>query len=187
VRHFFSCHRCRTPLFAEIAQEFLAFLQEERGQEAQGDPPFLSELAHYEWVELALDVAEEEPPEPPVDPHGDLLAGTPVFSSLAWNLSYRFPVHQIGPDQQPQEPGTTPTHLVVYRNPSDRVEFLEINEITQRLIQLLKESPGMTGLTAVTRIAEELRHPQPQMVIDAGRGLLEQLRRRHIIVGTRTT
>ena len=184
VREFFSVHRCHTPLFAEITQEFLVFLREERGK-ANDDPPFLIELAHYEWVELALDIAEEEIPNVPLDPNGDLMTDIPVFSPLAWNLSYRFPVHRIGPDFQPQEPESSPAQLVVYRDPNDRVEFLEINEVTQRLIQLLKESPKTTGLDAVKQVAQELSHPQPENVIEAGRGLLEQLRRRHIVLGTR--
>ena len=183
VRQFFSRHRCKTPLFAEIAQEFLEFLKTERGG-AKDDPPFLLELVHYEWVELALDVAEESHPDVPLDPNGDLMGEIPVFSPVAWNLTYRFPVHRIGPDFQPQEPGQTPTHLVVYRDRGDRVAFLEINEVTQRLIQLLKGSPTMSGLEAVRRVARELNHPQPDRVIEAGRGLLEQLRRRHIILGT---
>jgi len=184
VGDFFSHHRCRTPLFAEIAQEFLTFLQDER-REAADDPPFLLELAHYEWVELAVDLAEEPPEGSPVDPNGDLLAGIPVFSPLALNLSYRFPVHRIGPEFQPEQPGGSPTHLVVYRDRSDRVAFLEINQVTQRLVQLLKESPEITGLAAVSQISRELRHPKPEIVTEAGRGLLEQLRRRHIILGTR--
>ena len=186
VRDFFSRHRCHTPLFAEIAREFLGFLQEERG-EVEDDPPFLLELAHYEWVELALDIAEEDTQSVPLDPNGDLLADIPVFSPLAWNLTYQFPVHRIGPEFQPWEPGRAPSHLVVYRDRADRVAFLEINQVTQRLIQLLKESPTMTGLDAVNHVSQELSHPKPEIVTEAGRGLLEQLRQRHIILGTRTT
>ena len=37
-------------------------------------PDFLFELAHYEWVELALSVAEDEN-KTPVDSGGDLLDG----------------------------------------------------------------------------------------------------------------
>ena len=184
VGQFISRHHCQTPLFAEIAQEFLGFLQDEHSG-SEGDPPFLLELAHYEWVELALDIAEEEPADTPLDPNGDLLTEIPVFSPLAWNLTYRFPVHRIGPEFQPRDPGQGPSHLVVYRDRSDRVTFLEINEVTQRLIQLLKESPTMTGLEALRQVAHELSHPRPDTVMEAGRNLLEQLRRRHIILGTR--
>jgi hypothetical protein len=184
IRDFLIRHRCQTPLFAEIAQEFLDFLGNERGS-VREDPPFLLELAHYEWVELALGLAEDKADPALTDPNGDLMAGLPAISPLAWNLSYRFPVHRIGPDYQPREPGEHPTHLLVYRNRQDRVEFLEINTVTQRLLQLLRERPGQTGLEIVEAIAMELKHPRPQQVIDAGRQLMEDLRARHVILGTR--
>jgi len=183
VRDFFSRHQCRTPLFPEFGQEFLNYLQEERG-EVPGDPPYLLELAHYEWVELALSLSEADRDMPVADPNGDLFGSAPVLSPLAWNLSYHYPVHRIGPDFQPEQPGEQPTRLVVYRNRRDEVEFLEINAVTHRLIQLLKENPQWTGQDAVTRIAHELQHPQPEMVIEAGRQLLQDLRERDIIIGS---
>jgi len=48
VRAFYSEHRCHTPLFTEIAREFIRFLETRRDTDA-GDPAFLVELAHYEW------------------------------------------------------------------------------------------------------------------------------------------
>ena len=181
VRDFFARHRCRTPHFPEIAQEFLRYLQGERG-EVQRDPPFLLELTHYEWVELALMIDPDDGDTPAADPNGDLLARPPVVSPLAWNLTYRWPVHRIGPEFLPEEPEET--HLVVYRDREDQVLFLEINPITQRLLELLKENPATTGLQAVSRIAEELSHPDPRQVIEAGRLLLLDLRERNIILGT---
>lgn len=184
VEDFFARHRCATPLFPEIPQEFIAFLQEERDG-ATTDPPFLVELAHYEWVELALTISDaDRDPLPPLDLNGDLLSGIPWVSPLAWSLSYRFPVHRLGPDFQPREPGGEATHLLVYRGRDDEVGFLEINAVTQRLIELLKENGRMTGLDALKRIAEELHHPEPDKVVEGGRRILEQLRKRNVVLGT---
>ncbi|MGB5735805.1 MAG: putative DNA-binding domain-containing protein, partial [Thiohalocapsa sp.] len=102
IRDFLVHHRCQTPLFLEISQEFLDYLASER-QPNPADPPFLLELAHYEWVELALSVSDDEVDASLIDANGDLMAGTPVISPVAWNLSYRFPVHRIGPNFQPGE------------------------------------------------------------------------------------
>jgi hypothetical protein len=184
VRDFFIRHRCETPLFLEISQELLDYLQNERTADPD-DPPFLLELAHYEWVELALSVSDEEPNLAGVDPNGDLMSGRPAVSPLAWNLSYRYPVHKISPEYRPPQPPAEPTHLVVYRDRSDEVRFLEVNAVTQRLLQLLEENPDWTGHAAVAWIAEELQHPRPEVVISAGRQLLDDLRSRHIILGTR--
>ena len=76
-----------------------------RARRDAGDPPWLAELAHYEWVELALQIAERRR-LPPHDPDGDLLDGVPVLSPLAWPLAYRWPVHRIGPDSSPSAPPT---------------------------------------------------------------------------------
>ena len=184
IRDFYARHRCTTPLFLEIAQEFLSYLKSERVA-AAGDPPFMLELAHYEWVELALTVSDQELDPSMADPNGDLLSGQPVLSPLAWPLSYAYPVHRIAPDSLPQEPGEQPTHLVVYRDRQDDVSFLEVNAVTQRMLELIGSDAPLTGHDVLSTIAEELAHPNPESVVQAGRGLLTDLRRRDILLGTR--
>jgi len=111
VRLFIDGHRCHTPYFLEISQEFINFLMADFTPR-ECDPPFMAELAHYEWVELALDVSQEEIQCDSVDPDSDPLEGVPVLSPLAWILSYQYPVHEIGMDNQPEEAGE-PVYLAV--------------------------------------------------------------------------
>jgi hypothetical protein len=184
VRDYFSRHESHTPLFLEMPREFLQYLESERGQ-VEGDPAFLYELAHYEWVELALSIDEREPDLDDLDPDGDLLEGHPEISPLVWSLQYRFPVHTISPDNQPAEPGDQPTFLVVYRNADGRIGFLEINAVTARLIELLVEDEDANGRAALEKIAAELDHPRPETVVGGGLEIMEDLRSRGIIVGTR--
>lgn len=108
MRDFLRRHRAQTPLFHELPQEFLEFLATSRRADPR-DPPFLLELAHYEWVELAVRISDAEPSPDGVDPQGDLLAGRPVLSPLARCLTYRFPVHRIGPEHRPDGPPPEPT------------------------------------------------------------------------------
>lgn len=183
ARDFFSSHACHTPLFSEIAEEFIEYLQNER-QHQSYDPPFLLELAHYEWIEMAVAISDEDKNLPAADPNGGLLEKHPQLSPVMRNLSYHFPVHQIGPDFQPQQVPAEMTHLVVYRNRQDEVLFLEINAVTQRLLEILKQNPQLTGLDAVTRIAEELQHPDPLVILEAGKNLLYDLRSKDVIIGT---
>ncbi len=185
VRDFFARHRCTSPLFLEIPREFLDYLREQRAPEP-GDPPFLDELAHYEWVELALSVLDAKLDEHAVDPEGDLLAGSPVLSPAAWCLRYAYPVHRIGPGYRPDGPGKAPTHLLVYRGGDEEVHFMEVNAVTARLLELLGGEPAPGGRRALERIARELRHAEPQAVIDAGRAVLEDLRARGVVLGART-
>ena len=186
VRDFFARHRSHTPLFLEIPREFLNWLEHERTARP-GDLPFLYELAHYEWAELALSVAEAPPVQAHVDPEGDLLSGIPVLSPLAWHLAYQYPVHRIGPDFLPERPGEAPTFLVVYRDRRDEVGFLEINPVTKRLLELISENTHACGRELLTRIATELSHPQPDVVISGGAGILQGLHEKDIIPGTRRT
>jgi hypothetical protein len=183
ARDFFAHHRSRTPLFLEIPREFLNWLEHERNARP-GDLPFLYELAHYEWVELALSVAEETPGKNNVDPEGDLLTGIPVLSPLVWQLAYHYPVHRIGPDFLPDRPGATPTFLVVYRDRKDEVGFMEVNPVTKRLLELLASEAGATGEKLLLDIAQELSHPQPGVVIDGGLEILNDLHKKDIILGT---
>ena len=90
VRDFLREHQCHTPLFPEFGREFLRYV-EARQEQNRGDPPFLLELAHYEWAELALTLDENNIDDVPHDPNGDPLTGVPVMSPLACVLAYRFP------------------------------------------------------------------------------------------------
>ncbi len=188
VRDFYARHQSTDPLFRGLAQEFLRYLDDERGA-VPGDPPFLQDLAHYEWVELALSIAEDEPTPAPgaasrADPNGDLLDGAPLISPLAWPLAYDYPVHRIGPDFQPDAPGPTPTYLVVYRTRQDEVRFTEINAVTARLLELIEAAPAATGREHLMQIAGELA-AAPESIIAAGHQMLLGLRARDVVVGTR--
>lgn len=182
VRDFFIKHRCKTPLFLEIGQEFMAYLNDERELQPC-DPPFVKELAHYEWVELAVDISEAELPDA-VDPDGDLLEGHPVQSPLAWSVAYQYPVHCIRPDYRPEQPSEHPVYLLVYRNADFDVKFMEINGVTARLLYLLSEDAELTGLQALQQIAEELQHPQPDVVINGGLETMQHLRDVGVLLGT---
>jgi hypothetical protein len=151
VRAFIDRHDCHTPYFLEISQEFIQFLMNEH-QPRASDPPFLTELAHYEWVELALDVAEALPPSR--QPPGDVLAAVPQLSALAWLLCYQYPVHRIGPAFRPACP-EQPTYLVVYRDRQERVRFMELNAVSARLVELTRDNTSASGEALLRTLAGE--------------------------------
>lgn len=155
VRGFMDSHRCHTPLFPEISQEFLHYLmREHRARDC--DPPFLLELAHYEWVELALDVAVEELPSSPADPDpGNHIL---YLSPLAWVLAYQFPVHRVGREFQPD--AALPTWLAVYRDCGDAVRFLQLTAASARLLELLRDNLAPTD-EVLGLLARELDMPFP--------------------------
>ena len=183
VRDFFERHESHEPLFHRIAREFLDYLDHERGK-VRADWPFLRELAHYEWVELALSVDPAALGPALADPNGDLMERVPVLSPLAWPLTYKYPVHRIGPGFLPRAPGPQPTHLVVYRNRQDDVKFMEVNPVIARLLELLRDKPA-PGRLLMRRIARELKHPDPAAVSAQGSQVLQHLRARDIVLGAR--
>lgn len=183
IRDYFSHHRAKTPYFPRIAEEFLAYLQDERS--AENDPPFMLELAHYEWVEHALAIADLELDSIQPNPEGDLMTGVAILSPLAWSFSYRFPVHRIGPKFRPAEAPEAATHLVVYRDRKDEIGYLELNAVSARLLQLLAENDDRPTGLLLAQIAEELNHPDPEVVMSGGEELLEDLRERDIVLGLR--
>lgn len=178
IRDFMVQHRCQRPLFNEIAQEFIDYLENERDLSA--DPPFIKELAHYEWVELALGIANAEFQKRSVSPGSDVLALTLKRSPLAWLLAYQYPVHQIGIENQPSEPSAQPNFLLVYRNADDQVKFIELNPVSARLLELLET--GMTGEQAAADIAEALQHPNADVVNDGARQMINDWLERGILV-----
>ncbi|HEX6930199.1 MAG TPA: putative DNA-binding domain-containing protein [Gammaproteobacteria bacterium] len=184
VRGFYHRHVSHTPLFMEVPQEFLAWLND--GFENDGSwPGFMTELAHYEWVELDVSVDQREIDAENFDPGGNVLDGIPVISPVARPLAYRHAVHRIGPAFQPEAPGEQPTFLVVYRKRNDDVGFTEINAATARLLEQLQEHGDRTGRELLAEIACAMRHPDPESVIRAGGEMLDALRRQDIILGTR--
>jgi len=183
-RDFYSEYRCHTPLFPELPREFLRYLQEYR-QQRSGDPVFMLELAHYEWVELALSLDETEPDDIAVDRDGDLLDRVPLLSPLAWPLSYQYPVHQINADFQPQSTPAEATHLLVWRQRDYSIKFMQLNAVAHLALQHMKEEPANTGLQLLTTIAGIINHPKPEVVINGGASLLQDLRNKQVILGTR--
>ena len=183
ARSFYSTHRSHTPIFMEIPQEFLAYLLEEHTAQ-DDDPPFLLELAHYEWVELAVSIADHSVDWDSIDPAGDLLENVPALSPFVESLAYQFPVHRINKDFQPSAPLEEATLLVVYRDLQDEVGFLEINPVTARLLELLRAERQLTGRQMLERIGDELKHPNPDTVIAGGKEILDRLRRHDVLLGT---
>jgi len=177
VEDFFAKHTNESPYFSEIPEEFLAYLQNER--DSADDFPFIWELAHYEWVEMALAIAKDEVSGP--QQLDNLLQANIQLSPLAWPLAYQYPVHKIAPGFLPEQPPAQPSFLVVYRNPSDEVHFIEITPMTYRLLEIIEQGEGIQTEAALRQVAEEMNHPNPQMIITGGLQILQELAEKTII------
>jgi hypothetical protein len=185
IRDFYREHRCHTPLFPELGRELLRYL-ETRQAAARGDPPFLLELAHYGWIELALALEDADLDAIQHDPDGDLLDGIPLPSPLAWPLADVWPVQQLSADFQPATPPPTPTFLLVLRDRADRIQFKALDALGFRLMQALHgNEAGLCGRELLTALGADLGLTAGEDFIAGGARLMQQLRERQALLGTR--
>ena len=186
VRGFMQHHKAETPYFLQLPEEFLDYLRNEL-QPDDGDYPFLIELAHYEYAELALSISEDENDTTAVDHDGNLLDEIPVKSVLAWAFAYNFPVHRISPDFLPEEPEAQPVHLALYRDQDDNVGFLELNAVTAALLEEIEENHDLSGAALLRQLAEKIHYPDVDALVQHGGVALEEMRQLGILIGTRRT
>ena len=181
VHAFYRDHDCHTPLFTELGREFLRYLQARDDDPAM---PWLRELAHYEWAELALQISKATREDVAYDAHGDLLAGCPLASPLAWPLAYAWPVHRIGPDHQPTEQPPEPTLLLLRREPDGHVSFHSLSPLTFRLLQRLEQAPELSGREQLEALAAEAGAQDIDAFVRDGAAMLAQLHREGTLLGT---
>ena len=175
---FYAKHTCQSPHFSQIPEEFLDYLQNER--DGSKDFPFMLELAHYEWVEMALSIAKEELAD--YYPDFDNLLDQPIaLSPLAWSLAYQYPVHKIGPAFLPLEAPEQLTFLIVYRDRDDDVHFMEITPITYRLLEIIQEKEKPLPEDCLKQIARESNHPNSELIVAGGLQILKELAQKTVI------
>jgi hypothetical protein len=184
VREFYRDFRCTTPLFPELPREFLQYLQQ-RADAGHADPPWLRELAHYEWAELALDLSEADPANVPHDAAGDLLAGWPVVSPLCWALAYAWPVHRLAPGHVPEHVPAMPTFLLVRRDATMKVRFDEISALTFRLLHALAADSHASGRELLQSLAIEAAAEDVDAFVTQGAAMLHRLHAEGVVLGTR--
>lgn len=179
VRTFYVEHHCRTPLFTELAGEFVAFLDGGGGDGLA--LPWLAELAHYEWVESALLLSDRQ--ELAHAPEGDLLAGVPLLSALAWPLAYAWPVNEIAPGLLPQQAPEQPTLLLARRGTDQQVHFSRLAPLAHALLVSLQERE-CSGLQHLEGLAAAIG-VEVAAILPQGLALLEGLREQGVVIGTR--
>jgi hypothetical protein len=184
IRGFMQHHQAQTPYFLQLPEEFLDYLRNEF-QPGDDDYPFLVELAHYEYAELALSISEDEDDLADVDPAGNLLDEIPVKSVLAWAFAYHFPVHRISPDFLPEKPDEQPVYLALYRDGDDDIGFLELNAISAALLEEVEQNRDLSGEALLRQLAEKINYPDADALVQHGAVALAEMRQLGILTGTR--
>ncbi len=180
AQDFYARHSSQTPHFSEIAEEFLDYLQNERDQ--PGDFPFLLELAHYEWVEMALSIARDNPEFGNAEFIESVFERNLALSPVAWPLVYQFPVERISTDFLPEVAAEQPSYLIVYRDANDEVHFMQTTPFTLRLLQLIEQNSGITGKAALQLLSNEIQPLDPQTLAEFGTQILRELSAKGVLI-----
>lgn len=185
VADFIVTHACCSPYYRQIPDEFIAYLQHERS--VPGDPPFILELGHYEWLELQLTIAPAPETEAITidsvnwDQTERWLDTRPVFVTVFDVFYYAYPVHEISVQVQPKSRPPQSTAILGFRNYLDEVYLIALQPAAARLLELV-HSGDHSLRHAAAQIASELAMDSPQAVYPQIAAILHQLQQQGAII-----
>lgn len=179
LKDFIAEHCCLSPYYRKIPDEFVLYLQNERQE--LGDLPFLPELAHFEWIELVLSIADAEPVESETLADTELLDAVLVFAPVTKLLSYVWPVQQINQAYQPDKPPSLATHILGFRDAEDQVQFIALNPATASLLMHLQN--GHTATQVLQELGKDLAPSEFSKLMQFGKCILSDLYRQGAIIG----
>ena len=173
VRRFVATHHASSPIFREIPKELVTFLEADTNT-----PDYIKQLAHYEWAELA--VGGMQAVVPVLSEDVDLLNEIPALAPAHMLLAYDYPVQKISAQFKPDEQEAT--HLLVFRNAEFEVNFIELNPMVYVLLESIKQ--GKTGKQALTELARQIQHPETDVIVEFGHGVLRELTGKGAVLGS---
>jgi hypothetical protein len=176
-RKFFIEHRCRSPYFIDISKEFVEYLSSEYAL-TESDPVFMSELAHYEWLELDVSVRKSNQSATAWDGHSQIIQVQ--VSDLASLVSYQYPVHQISVDFIPAQASEV-VYLVIYRDATDEVNFTLLNAVSAHLLNTIMQQ-GVVSVDSLSRIMiEAMPQLDVQQITESLQQVLQELLMQQIL------
>lgn len=181
IRGFLKDHPAKTPLFYEVPEEFLSYLLEVRSNSE--DPLYLTELAHFEWMELAVELSDAKRPQD-INPNGDLLSSSIVIEPLLEVVGYHYPVHEICNSFTPTVDETGAYYLAFYRDADGVVQTMVLSALAARLLQLLKQYE-LSGEQVIDLIAKEMPDCDLTALLETGLETLQTFLAEGMILGTR--
>ena len=173
-RDFVANYAATSPIFKEIPYQFLQFLNTKTDL-----PVYFQQLAHYEWVELA--VSNQITYLPKLSAHVNFLDEMPVLAPAHQLLQYDYPVHKIS--ARFKSTVIEKVYLLVYRNSAFKVKFIELNAITFKLLYLINQNK-LSGKQALMKLEDELEQVDTQILLKYGLSILSDLASQEAIVGS---
>lgn len=178
-REFFQTHQCETPLFLKISEEFLDFLA--KRPELYLNHPYLYELAHYEWLELAVDVMECSETNTNYDEKADVIDGIPVINPALMTACYQYPVHRLSAESTDIDKEFS--GFIVFRDLGDTVRFVACNPMTLAILECLQSDSSITGRDAILMVLSKMGMADSAVALDGGVAILNSWHAQGILLG----
>lgn len=135
IKDFLKHGNMASPYFSEITEQFVDYLTDDVLTKFDL-PVYLSEFAHYEWVELYVDNLPNANSKPIL-----MYQNTPIFiNHTAQILYYEWAVQDISVSFSPNQ--KSPTFLVVYRKFVDsmfKTAFMTISQLSFIILTFMQE------------------------------------------------
>jgi len=176
VAQFIASTQCQTPYFHHLAHEMVFFLETVK----LPDYPYLAQLAHYEWIELELDIDDKKLDLSGVSQEIELSSQL-IFCPQVRLLHYDFDVENIGINYLPSKP--VASYLLVYRNENGCVDFIKLNLLSYSLLTHLMNEKSLGAV--INEIINFHSVDDKQSVISGAISLIDELVELGIIVGSR--
>lgn len=182
IDSFIANYFSTSPYFVDISGAFVDFLTS--GQVlTKNDPPYIGELAHYEWVELSVSLLELEDG---VEAVAELTPDTAIqLNSTAQLLSYSYEVEKISPDFLPATVAPETVHILVYRDLAGRVRFFRLSTMTVLLLRHLQQSEYSSNQDLTEAMQAALPQLAKEVVAEGLTATLTEFAKRQVIL-TRT-
>ncbi len=151
---FFSDFRCESPFFYDISLHFREYIESLDWPELAACP-WLTELLHFEWMELAAAIADT--PNASADA-ATLLAGDDFpaspeqqlrLAAPTWPLAYQWRVHTWRGQEDAASLVPSPVCLLVWRDQHEQVRVLEVEPLAAWLIELILSKETGISLQAL--------------------------------------
>jgi hypothetical protein len=177
VRLFLKDAQPHTPWASTTQRAFVDHVCE--SPDMQRLPAWLQDLAHFEWLQNAVNTTPVS--WPACDAAADVMHHAVVLNPTHVEAAYEWPVHSIDTDHQPDDMQST--YVSMLRDKDDTLHVLESSVFRGQLIDLLRD--GQSGEQAFMVLAMWLSHPEPEAFVREGAEVMAQLQREGIVLGAR--
>ena len=177
VRLFIKTGPSHTPWASTTQRAFVEHLCE--SPEVQNLPAWLQDLAHFEWLQNAVNTTPVQWPSAAL--HHEVMQHPVVLNPTHVEAAYEWPVNHINTDHLPDD--MQRVYVTVLRDVHDELHVFESSLFRGQLIDLLRQ--GQTGEQAFRALARWLSHPDVDAFVAEGAEVMAQLQREGVVLGAR--